>query len=1168
MRHHTSPPCRSGFAEKASQVHPAARSLSRITPIWLCSLLMLLLYALSASAAPISLRVMTYNTHLFGELLLFQAGGAFLPLLYRDDDRKQGLKARLSADPADIVFLQEVWSGAFADNIRDNTIATQYPNFYAANPTHGEINRFGLAIMTRKGINMKSAKKFSFSACFDLGVDLQDSVIDKGIIQVVCGITSDFDSRIPVGEEIIVGLFTTHFMTSQSSYSDAADCSYQRLTEVIQLFQEEYPGAAIILGGDFNNSPRTSKYETSFENLVLPATGLINAYDTERELDVVYYQGSGDPTPIGEWKMNEASGNLIDSTGKQAPGIPTGVRTYLAPGVPQGTYGSINVTAPSGSSIAFGPVSADGYFTVPAPAQSPVMSLKPDKCFTAMGWIHPVPSGRARIEQGNHLLFSTTGPGGSDGGWALGLSVTNRTSTKGRIRFMPYGSAALDSDDFDLSTNSFVHIAVTYLNGEINYFLNGEFIGHSDTSAPFSSPSDTARLVIGARLNGVDADQMSGRLDGLRIYDTLLTESQIRIAAQNSVSGDVATTIATTENFGQELSQFTTKSTLRDENPGFTIDKAHNELIIHFSKQVEQFFDSPDHIFFASGSETRLGVVRDRTRVISNWKLSDGLDLSDHYPLYTELQLDDPRLQPPAYKFGWTAAPDLGADTGLEADGELKLPLHYSSVLVGAGARVSGENVVTLRLRVAHIGLDGTLGRSRTLNFGSEPDGGVEVDGEVGSQEALVGIGFRASGGNITTMALYAKRLDPNTGKLVGSLKEYRFGSAPNNGLEMFVRADDDSRIATGFGLRSHNSNIEALVLHTGRLVVTPENPKRYHPWRKAVFPENQRFVDAISGPDADPDLDGAPNALEFAFGTNPLIKDSTNQWALSVTTNAADQRRVFHVKTPRNLNADAVDVVFEETSNLAAPVGSKFIWGRSSALTAGTGVESSGKLSLRNEAGSVLVGAGGRVQDNNFVTLRLHVAPILADGTLGESHIRNFGADPGGTPEVDGKVGPGEVLVGLGFAASGGNVTAMRLYAKKVDPKTGKLLSPRKEYRFGSEPNRALEQVLIIDSADDSRIAVGFGARAHDNNIEGLTLYRGILQPATVRSITDAWTPVVSGQGNAVITLGNNYDLSLKLPRVDQSSLSVHSSWPLIGQDVTGPNVFLRARAVLKAAQ
>lgn len=1161
------PPSRIGSASEMNLMHIRRCSGTRRGFARFSSLLILVLWAISASAEPISLKVLTYNTHLFGELLIFKLGNLFFPLLHRDDDRKQELKVRLDASPADIVFLEEVWSGAYADNIRD-AVKEKYPNFYAANPDHGETNRFGLAIMTRRGINIKAANKFGFNACFDLGVDKQDSVLDKGILHVVCGITSDFDPRIPAGEEIIVGLFGTHFMTSQSTHSDAADCSYQRLTEVIQLFQQEYPDAAVILGGDFNNSPRTPKYGTYFENLVLPATGLINAYDANRELDVVYYQGSGDPKPIGEWRMNEANGNLTDATGNHAPAVPTGVRTYSAPGVPQGTYGSINVTAPIGTSIGFGPTSVDGYFTVSPLENNPGIGLRPNAFFTAMGWIRPVPLGRARIEQGNHLLLSTTGPDKSDGGWSLGLSVTNRTTTKGRIRFIPYGALPLDSKEFDLTTNNFVHIAITYRDGKISYFLNGESIGHSIASVPFTEPSDNARLVIGSRVNGDAADQMSGNLDGLRVYDTLLTEAQIKTAAQNSVSRNLSTTIATTQNFADDLSNYTTKSTLREENPGFTVDKAHNQLLIHFAGKVEQVFDSPDHIFYANGTETRLSVVHGRTGVILGWKLSDGLDLSDHYPLYTELQLDDARLKPTAYKFGWTPAPDLLTGNGVEADGELKLPLDYGTVLVGAGARVSGENVVTLRLHVAPIGIDGTIGPSRILNFGSSPDGAVEVDGAVGSQEVVVGLGFRASGGNITTMALYSRRLDSNTGKLVGAMKERRFGSAPDHDLELVVRANDDTRIATGFGMRAHNSNIAGLVLHTGRLVVTPDNPNRYHAWRKSVFPENQKFVDSISGPDADPDLDGAPNSLEFAFGTNPLVQDTTNQWALSVTTDATDQRQVFHVITPRNVNAEAVDVVFEESSNLATPVDSKFTWRSSSAVTAGSGVEASGQLSLLNEAGSVIVGAGGRVHNNNFVTLRLHVAPILADGTLGKPHIRNFGDDAGGNAEVDGTVAPGEVLVGLGFAASGGNITAMRLYGRQLDPKTGKLLPRRNEYRFGSDPNRALEQVLIIDANDDSRIAVGFGARAHDNNIEGLVLYRGILQSAPVSPIKDAWTPVFNAQGNALISVGNNYHVSLKLPRVNQSDLSVHSSWPLIGRDVTGPNAFLRARAVLKAQQ
>lgn len=1119
------------------------------------------------SAPPLRLRVLTYNTHLFGELLAFEVGDLFLPLLHRDDDRKQALKTRLNTSSADIVFLQEVWSGAFADNIRDATRA-EYPNFFAANPTHGQLNRFGLAIMTAKGINILSAEKFSFSDCFDLGVDEQDSVVDKGVLKLVCGITSEFDTSIPPGVEIKVGLFCTHFMTSQSSHSQAADCSYQRLTEIIQRFQEDYPNSAVILGGDFNNSPRSGKYEPYFENLLLPATGLVNAFDAQRELDVVYHQASGEPRPIGDWKMNEGSGNLIDSTGNHAPGVPTGVPTYLAPGVPRGTYGSINLTTPAGSSIYYGPSTVDRFFNISSSSPNAVMNLDPTDCFTVMGWINPVPLGTSRPVVGRHTMISTGGAADADGGWGLGLSVTSTSGQGSRIRFTPYGKPALESDAFTLPANGFVHVAVTYRSGDISYFLNGTAIGGSTSVVQFNARSSEARMTIGGRLGGSNVEQVSGLVDGLRVYAELLSAPQIRTAAYNSVSGNTVGTIANTQNFIEDLAVHAAKVTMRAEDPGYTVDKLHNTLIHVFSKKVEKDFDSPDHIFFANGLRTsRLSLVKDQTKVFTTWRLPDGLDLSDHYPLYTELELDDPRLQAPVYNFGWTPAADVVRGSGLEGDAELTLPADYGMVVVGAGGRASGNNFVTLRLDVAPILPDGTIGTARVRNFGSEPEGGVEVARSVGSQEVVVGLGFRASGGNITTMALYAKRLDPATGRLVGSVKEYRTGSDPNHGLEMFAFVDDSTRIVTGFGARAHDNNIEGLVLHTARLTPAPESPNSYQAWRKAMFPANQVLEDSVSGPDEDPDLDGTPNVLEFGFGTNPLIKDVTNRWPLSVTTNRADQRSVFSVKVPRNTNAEGVQITFEETSNLSTPKRAKFAWRRSaSTLTAGSGTEADGKLLDPMESTSVIVGAGGRAYDNNFVTLQLHVAPILADGTLGTPRIRKFGPEGGAGVEVDGRVPGGEVVVGLGFAASGGNLTAMRLYAKKLDPKTGKLLPPMKLYRFGPDLNRAPELELFADS--ESRIAIGFGARVHDNNVAGLQLYTGILGEAPEGKMRDAWTPIISGEGNATITLGRSFDISLKLPRVDQSQLTDPAGWPLIDQDLSSANVFVRARAVLKSAQ
>jgi hypothetical protein len=78
-----------------------------------------------------------------------------------------------------------------------------------------------------------------------------------------------------------------------------------------------------------------------------------------------------------------------------------------------------------------------------------------------------------------------------------------------------------------------MHIAATYNNGAINYFLNGNPVGSSNSV--FGNESALGRLVIGGRFGGNDVDQMNGLIDGVQIYDHVLSAEEIRIAAAESV---------------------------------------------------------------------------------------------------------------------------------------------------------------------------------------------------------------------------------------------------------------------------------------------------------------------------------------------------------------------------------------------------------------------------------------------------------------------------------------------------------------------------------------------------------------------------------------------------------------------------------------------------------
>ena len=244
---------------------------------------------------------------------------------------------------------------------------------------------------------------------------------------------------------------------------------------------------------------------------------------------VIVAVSSADAALIGAWRQDEASGNLVDSAGAHPDGVATGTPTYGQPGVPNGTYGAINVAGAAGTSIGYGPSDVDEFFTIGGDNNNPVMNLDATSAFTVMGWVNPAAPTVART----YRFLSTGSAAGADRGWGIGLRIPNAAGTGSSIRFTTYGIADNDSSVFDVAFGNWVHVAATYNNGQINYFLNGNALD-SDTST-FGNEAAAGRLVVGGRLGGNDADQMNGLVDGVQAFNQVLTLDQIRQAAVSSV---------------------------------------------------------------------------------------------------------------------------------------------------------------------------------------------------------------------------------------------------------------------------------------------------------------------------------------------------------------------------------------------------------------------------------------------------------------------------------------------------------------------------------------------------------------------------------------------------------------------------------------------------------
>lgn len=233
---------------------------------------------------------------------------------------------------------------------------------------------------------------------------------------------------------------------------------------------------------------------------------------------------------IGSWNQDELTGNIIDTTGNHPQGVATVSPDYGTPGVPNGSYGSITVSNAAGTSIDYGPSTADEYFTVGTDNNNPTMNLPGSGSFTVMSWMNPAaPAGIT-----TYRPLSTGSASGVDRGWGFGLRLNNVAGTGSAIRFTTYGIADNDSSTFDVAFGTWIHLAATYDNGSINYFLNGSPLD-SDTSV-FGPNGAANRLTIGGRVGGADGDQVNGMLDGIRVYNSVLTAGEIQAAAIAAVS--------------------------------------------------------------------------------------------------------------------------------------------------------------------------------------------------------------------------------------------------------------------------------------------------------------------------------------------------------------------------------------------------------------------------------------------------------------------------------------------------------------------------------------------------------------------------------------------------------------------------------------------------------
>lgn len=234
---------------------------------------------------------------------------------------------------------------------------------------------------------------------------------------------------------------------------------------------------------------------------------------------------------IVHYTLDEGSGTAVDLIGgvNMNPINSTAAEYGLAygqAGVPAGTYGPITITAGQSANFATS-IAGDSRFPgfasmTNTTANNALNTLNGP--FTITAWVNPetlTTIGRVLASQ------SITNGSGQKTGWGFGVL------TSGRMRFTTYGVK-----DFDTTTGATVavgqwqHIASTYSvtsgTATINFYLNGT-LAQSITGGPFQATNPTA--VFGLFASGGGTETFAGSIDDVWVYNTALTQTEIRQAA-------------------------------------------------------------------------------------------------------------------------------------------------------------------------------------------------------------------------------------------------------------------------------------------------------------------------------------------------------------------------------------------------------------------------------------------------------------------------------------------------------------------------------------------------------------------------------------------------------------------------------------------------------------
>jgi endonuclease/exonuclease/phosphatase family metal-dependent hydrolase len=230
-----------------------------------------------------TLNLMTFNTHLFGDVVRF----FHRSVSFHDDDRFKHLCECIKDSTicsADIIAIQEMWSSKYVEHITTHTVSKLYPTNWYHLASEGIVhasNAPGLLLMARENVTFDTKNAVYFDYIHEFGPShfdqKQDAITGKGYLKVPASVNGvDFT------------LLTTHMPTNAEAFPDTLNQCFDALAAAVP--DDNSP---VLLMGDFNiyegkvdKSSTLNPQPTFYDmwigpNGALGQAGLIDGYRTQ-----------------------------------------------------------------------------------------------------------------------------------------------------------------------------------------------------------------------------------------------------------------------------------------------------------------------------------------------------------------------------------------------------------------------------------------------------------------------------------------------------------------------------------------------------------------------------------------------------------------------------------------------------------------------------------------------------------------------------------------------------------------------------------------------------------------------------------------------------------------------------------------------------------------------